>query len=155
MHLAQSAKHTRAPHKLHSDVDKLSPKNRRRIAKLRSKKLAQDKSFLLESRLRKVSHSHKKTKKELEEQIKTMQVHLELYKDKFEKLTKDIHSKELSKKNQERLGSLVLIEEDLHLISDQLNSLSSNKNSESFLSLKKSLETLQKAVEIKKNSLLN
>ena len=155
--LAERAKHTRAPRKPTSHFDNLNSKNKRRISKLRSKKLSENKSVQLESRLRKVSHSHKKTKKELEHQIETLQLHLSVYKDKFEKLTKDVHSKELSGKNQERLGSLVLIEQDLHIISDQVELLSLKKTLSSGESklLKKTILVLSNSITKKKEALFD
>jgi len=153
--LAERAKHTRAPRKRVSHFDRLSPKNKRRIIKLRSKKLSENESFELASRLRKVSHSHKKTKNELEHQIETLQLHLSVYKDKFEKLSKDVHSKELSEKNQERLGSLVLIEEDLKAVSNQVELLSLKKvlSSDESKVLKKTISNLFDLVKKKKEAL--
>ena len=153
--LAEKAKHTSAPRKPKSHFDSLSSKNKRRIAKLRSKKLSENKSVQLESRLRKVSHVHKKTKKDLEHQIETLQLHLSVYKDKFEKLSKDIHSKELSEKNQERLGSLVLIEEDLKIISDQVELLSLKNvlSSDESKLFKKTILNLSNTVKKKKDAL--
>ncbi len=101
----------------------VSVKNLRRVKKYREKKLSEEKAIKLRNALTKQINLNHLTKKELEERIHVLQAHLEIYKNKFENLTKKQQLELTKRENQERLGSLVLIEKQLHSVRSTLQPL--------------------------------
>ena len=134
---------------------KLSVKNARRLKRYREKKLSEKETHHLRNELIKQINYNKLTKKELGERIEVLQAHLEIYKNRFEKLTKKEQNELTKKQLTERLGSLVLIEKQLEDVNDLISQLTSEGRitSDEETSLRKVEKSLRDKLSKKKTKI--